>query len=81
MTLFRHGYNSLNNKIGSNKKEHRSRTIHLEVVEFTDDTYWSYSNYTTIMSSSDKNEMVRIKRKSTNCSTRKAFLEKAVVKS
>ena len=51
----------------------------MEVVTFTDDTYRSLSDDTIIMSSSDKKEMVWIKRKSTNCSTRKAFLEKAVV--
>ena len=51
----------------------------LEVVTFTDDTYLSLSDDTIIMSSSDEKEKVCIKRKSTNCSTRKAFLEKAVV--
>ena len=49
----------------------------MEVVKFTDDTYRSLSNDTIITSSSDKNEMVCIKRKSTK--RRKAFLEKAVV--
>ena len=52
----------------------------MEVVKLIDDTYWSLSDDTIIMPSSDKKEMVSIKRKSTNYSTRKAFLEKAVVK-
>ena len=51
----------------------------MEVGKFTDDTYWSLSDDTIIASSFNKKEMVCIKRKSTNCSTRKAFLEKAVV--
>ena len=73
---FRHGYDSSNDKTGSNKKE---RSSSMEVVKFTDDTYGSLSDDTIITSSSDTKEMVYIKRKSTNCSTRKAFLEKAVV--
>ena len=51
----------------------------MEVVKFTDDTYRSLGDDAIITSSSDKNEMVCIKRKSTNCSTTTAFLEKAVV--
>ena len=50
----------------------------MELVNFTDDTYQSLSNDTITTSSSDKG-MVCIKRKCTNCSTRKAFLEKVVV--
>ena len=50
----------------------------MEVVKFTNNTYRSLSDDTVITSSSDKKEMVCIKRKSTN-SSRKAFLEKAVV--
>ena len=52
----------------------------MEVVKFTHNTYQSLSDDTIITSSSDKKDMVCIKRKSTNCSTRIAFLEKAVVK-
>ena len=51
----------------------------MEVVKFTDDTDRSLSDDTIIMSSSDKKELVCIKRKPTSCSTRKRFLEKAVV--
>ena len=48
----------------------------MEVIKFTDDTYRSLSDDTIITSSSDKKERVCIKRKCSNCSTRKAFLEK-----
>ena len=48
----------------------------MEVLKFTDETYRSLSDNTIITSSSDKKEMVCIKKKSTNCSTRKAFLRK-----
>ena len=48
----------------------------MELVKFNDDTYHDDS---IITSSSDKKGMVYIKRKCTNCSTRKAFLEKGVV--
>ena len=51
----------------------------MEVVKFTDDTYQSLSDDTIFTPSFDKKEMVFIRRKYTNCSTRKAFLEKAVV--
>ena len=69
-TFFRHGYYSLNDKTESNKKERSSRTI-------VHGVYRRYlSDDTIITSSSDKKEMVCIKRRSTNCSTRKAFLEK-----
>ena len=47
----------------------------MEVVKFTDGTYRSLGDDAMITSSSDKNEMVCIKRKSTNCSTMTAFLE------
>ena len=40
-------------------------------VPADDDTYQSLSDDILIMSSSDNNEMACIKRKSTNCSTRK----------
>ena len=46
----------------------------MEVVRFTDYTYRSLSDVTI-----HKKEVVCITRKSTNCSTRRAFLEKAVV--
>ena len=51
----------------------------MEVVKFTDDTYRSLSDDNIITSSSVKKGMVCIKRKTTNCSTRNAFVEKAVV--
>ena len=51
----------------------------MEVVKFTDDSYRFLSDDTIIMSSCDKKKMVCIKRKSTNFSTSKAFLEKAEV--
>ena len=50
----------------------------LEVGKFTNNTYQFLSDNTLITSSSDKNKMVCIKRKSTNCSTRKPFLGKAM---
>ena len=51
----------------------------MEVVKFTDDTYQSLSDDIIITSPFHKNVMVCIKWKSTICSTRKAFPEKAVV--
>ena len=51
----------------------------MEVVKFADDTYQSMNDDTIITPSSDKNDKVCIKSKSTNCSTSKVFLEKAVV--
>ena len=48
----------------------------MEVVKFTDDTYRSLSDDTIIMSSSNKKEWCALKG---SCSTRKAFLEKAMV--
>ena len=68
---------AMTDKTESNKKEHSYNAW--EVVKFKDDTYRSLSDNTIITSSSDKKEMVCIKRKSTNCSTRKVFLENPVV--
>ena len=43
----------------------RKRVVRLYWKWFTNDTYWSLSDDTIIMPSSDKKEMVCIKRKST----------------
>ena len=48
-------------------KEHSYRTILHGVVKFKDGTYRSLSDDTIITSSSDKKDIVCIKRISTNC--------------